>query len=130
MRGTLKDIEVGCRGGEQAHRRVGSLKPFQDLHNVSQALWTRLRFVFLSPITYGPSQPLVVVFLIPIGSTVDLPGMVITSEARGGVGRLVKVSSLRTCLTRPYAANVHKGTASASVAGLGFKIRACVARCQ
>ena len=42
----------------------------------------------------------------------------------------MKVSSLRKCLTRPYAANVHKGTASASVAGLWFKVRACDARCQ
>jgi hypothetical protein len=33
VRGTLKDIEVGCRGGVQAHRWVGSLKPLQDLHN-------------------------------------------------------------------------------------------------
>jgi hypothetical protein len=33
VRGTFKGIEVKCRGGEQAHRRVGSLKLLQDLHN-------------------------------------------------------------------------------------------------
>ena len=33
MRGTFKGIEIKCRGGEQAHRRVGSLKLLQDLHN-------------------------------------------------------------------------------------------------
>lgn len=37
-------IEVGCRGGEQAHRWVESLKPLQDLPNAHRALWTRLRF--------------------------------------------------------------------------------------
>jgi hypothetical protein len=46
VRGTLTDIEVGCRGGEQAYRWVGSLKPLQDLHHVDEALWTRLRSSF------------------------------------------------------------------------------------
>jgi hypothetical protein len=36
VRGTLKEIEVERWGGEQAHRRVGSLKPLQDLHNASK----------------------------------------------------------------------------------------------
>ncbi len=31
-RGTLEDVEVRCRGGEQARQdRAGSLKPLQDL---------------------------------------------------------------------------------------------------
>ena len=38
MRGTFKGIEVKCRGGEQAHRRVGSLKLLQDFHNTKSAL--------------------------------------------------------------------------------------------
>ena len=38
MRGTFKGIEVERRGGEQAHRRVGSLKLLQDLHNTQSAL--------------------------------------------------------------------------------------------
>ena len=38
MRGTFKGIEVERRGGEQARRRVGSLKPLQDLHNTHKAL--------------------------------------------------------------------------------------------
>ncbi len=32
MRGTLKGIEVGRWGGEQAHRWVGSLRPLQGLY--------------------------------------------------------------------------------------------------
>jgi hypothetical protein len=47
VRGTLKDIEVGCRGGVQARRyQAGSLKPLQDLHKSHEALWTRLRSSF------------------------------------------------------------------------------------
>ena len=38
MRGTVKGIEVERRGGEQAYRRVGSLKLFQDLYNTHRAL--------------------------------------------------------------------------------------------
>ena len=38
VRGTFKGIEVKRRGGEQAHRRVGSLKLLQDLHNIQSAL--------------------------------------------------------------------------------------------
>ena len=38
MRGTFKGIEVKRRGGEQAHRRVGSLKLLQDLDNIQSAL--------------------------------------------------------------------------------------------
>ena len=38
MRGTFRGIEVKRRGGEQAHRRVGSLKLLQDLHNPHRAL--------------------------------------------------------------------------------------------
>ena len=38
MRGTFRGIEVKRRGGEQAHRRVGSLKLLQDLHNTQSAL--------------------------------------------------------------------------------------------
>ena len=65
MRGTLKDIEVRCRGGEQARRyQAGSLKPLQDLHTSHEALWTRLRSVFLFPHTCAsPPHRLVVVFL-------------------------------------------------------------------
>ena len=65
MRGTLKDIEVGCRGGEQARRyQAGSLKPLQDLHKSHEALWTRLRSAsfLITPHTHAP-PPLVVVFL-------------------------------------------------------------------
>ena len=46
MRGTLKDIEVKRRGGVQAHRGGGSLKPLQDFHDAHRVLWTRLRSVF------------------------------------------------------------------------------------
>lgn len=51
MRGAFKRIEVGRRGGEQARRRVGSLKLLQDLHNRQTALWIRLRsgFFYDSP---------------------------------------------------------------------------------
>lgn len=52
MRGTFKGIEVKCRGGEQAHRRVGSLKLLQDLHNrqkLSDPLPLRF-FVFFASI--------------------------------------------------------------------------------
>ena len=38
MRGTFKGIEVKRRGGEQAHRLVGSLKPLQDLYDRQKAL--------------------------------------------------------------------------------------------
>ena len=38
MRGTFKGIEVKRRGGEQAHRRVGSLKLLPDFHNTESAL--------------------------------------------------------------------------------------------
>ena len=36
VRGTVKNIEVKRWGGEQAHRRVGSLKSHQDLNKVSR----------------------------------------------------------------------------------------------
>ena len=65
MRGTLLDIEVGCRGGEQAHRGVGSLKPLQDLHNAHRALRTRLRSGFCKCPSQGFAQ-VVVAFLRPI----------------------------------------------------------------
>ena len=54
MRGTLKNIEVGCRGGVHARRyQAGSLRPLQDLHKSHKALWTRLRSVFVcSHLTY------------------------------------------------------------------------------
>jgi hypothetical protein len=66
VRGTLLDIEVGCRGGEQARQdRAGSLKPFEDLHNAHRALWTRLRSGFVNRTAHGFPQE-VVVFLIPI----------------------------------------------------------------
>jgi hypothetical protein len=73
---------------------------------------------------------LVLVFLLPIGTVVDLRGTVINLKTKGGVGRLMKMSSLRTFLTRPYGADVHEGTISVSVVGLWFKGRASVARCQ
>jgi hypothetical protein len=38
VRGTFKGIEVERRGGEQAHRLVGSLKLLQDLHSKERAL--------------------------------------------------------------------------------------------
>jgi hypothetical protein len=38
VRGTFKGIEVKCRGGEQAHRWVGSLKLLQDFHYRQRAL--------------------------------------------------------------------------------------------
>ena len=68
MRGTLKDIEVGCRGGEQARRyQAGSLKPLQDLYKIHEALWTRLRSAFFNPPSHvPPPHRLIVVFLRPI----------------------------------------------------------------
>jgi hypothetical protein len=59
VRGTLKEIEVERWGGEQAHRRVGSLKPLQDLHIARRALWTRLRSgFFLIPFNSSPASPI------------------------------------------------------------------------
>ena len=54
----------------------------------------------------------------------------ITNEVKEVLDRSVKVQQPLGFVTRPYAANVHKGTASASVAGLSFRVRACDARCQ
>ena len=51
MRGTFKGIEVERRGGEQARRRVGSLKPLQDLHYRKRALDPASAPIFITCLT-------------------------------------------------------------------------------
>jgi len=67
VRGTLKDIEVGCRGGEQAHRGGGKPKtpPRPPPCRRSSLDAPPLRFFVPSP-PHGSSQPLVVVGVRPM----------------------------------------------------------------
>ena len=59
MRGTFKGIEVKRRGGEQAHRRVGSLKLLQDFHFRYRALKPASAPFFCFPPRKHPTQLLV-----------------------------------------------------------------------
>jgi hypothetical protein len=61
---------------------------------------------------------------------IDFLGIVIRKELKEVLIAQGRSAAFVRFLTRPYAASVHKGTASASVAGLWFEGRACVARCQ
>ena len=54
----------------------------------------------------------------------------ITCKVKEVFDRSSEGQQLSGFVTRPYAANVHKGTASVSVAGLSFRVRACDAWCR
>jgi hypothetical protein len=56
VRGTLQGIEVERRGGEQAHRMVGSLKPLQDFTQVRKGSLDQLPLSLFSFRLYSPEQ--------------------------------------------------------------------------